>query len=101
MAKSGILPAMIALVALTGLPLAAPAEFCADLKAKYGDGIMRCVDFARPIDAAMNKVVNGRLTIGTDLFDSAITATPGATGALHWKMRSYNQVKADEPTLTN
>ena len=63
---------------------------------------MRCVDFARPIDAAVNeKVVNGRATIGTDLFDSAITATPGATGALHWKMRSYNQVKADEPTLTN
>lgn len=86
---------------LVALPLTASAEFCADLKAKYGTSIMRCVDFEKAIDAAMNGVTpSGNPTISTALFNSNVTATPGTTGTLHWKMRSYNQVRAEQPTLS-
>lgn len=89
------------LFTLLFVPLLASAEFCADLTAKYGTGIMRCVDFAQPIDAAMNGVTpSGNPTISTALFNGSVTATPGTTGTLHWKMRSYNQVRAEEPSLT-
>ena len=76
------------------------AEFCADLKARYGAGIMRCVDFAIPIEAAINSVRAGKRAISTHLFNGSMTATPGTSGSLYWKIRSYDQVRAEEPTLS-
>ena len=84
-------------------PSAAPAagSFCADLKAKYGAGILRCVDFATENDAAINWVTDGRQVISKHLYDSKVSATDDSTGSLHWKVKSYRQVKSEEPTLPN
>ena len=83
-------------------PISAAGEFCSDLKAKYGAGIMRCVDFADAMSAGVNWVnPQGRAVTGTHRFNPTTTATPGSTGSLHWKIRSYTQVKAEEPGLTN
>lgn len=75
------------------------AEFCADLKAKYGAEVLRCVDFAAPLEVAINSGHDGHRAIGTPRFDRTTTATPGATGSLHWKIRSYDRVRAEEPGL--
>src|SRR5437773_8370259 len=81
------------------------AEFCADLQARYSGGILRCVDFANPTSAAINPSPNagyygGAQGVDTRLFDPKTSATGGTTGSLHWKIRSYDQVRAEEPNLT-
>jgi len=75
----------------------APASdgFCAQQIARLGAAVLRCVDFSTPTDA----VVNTETGTSTHLYDPNVTATPGS-GSMHWKVRSYNQIRSENPSLT-
>jgi hypothetical protein len=94
---------VLLLVVLFALgPTAAGAvEFCADLQAKYGSAIIRCIDFAAPTEAGINWARNGQPVISSHLFDGAVSATGTQTGSLHWKITSYDQMKAENPSWSN
>jgi len=96
-----VLPLVIGSSLFFGLTRVAGAEFCADLQAKYGSAILRCVDFAEARDAAVNWSEDGKNSASTHLFDRTMTATGTQTGTLRWRIRSYDQVKKEEPGLTN
>jgi hypothetical protein len=73
----------------------ASGGFCAQQIAQLGPAVLRCVDFSAPMDA----VVNWDAGTSTHLYDPNVTATPGS-GSMHFKVRSYNQVRAENPSLT-
>ena len=48
----------------------------------------------------MDAAINGTNGMTMHLYDPSATATPGS-GSMHYRIRSYNQVKAENPSLTN
>jgi hypothetical protein len=74
----GLRQALLAVVvaAILWAPTAA-AEFCSDIRARYSGGIMRCVDFANPMEAAINGTdAAGNPAISTRLFNGACRDVP-------------------------
>jgi hypothetical protein len=75
-------------------------SFCAEQVAKLGSAVVRCVDFSNAMDALVNWDTLTTAGTSTHLYDPDVTATPGS-GSLHHRVRSYQQVKAENPSLTN
>ena len=62
-----------------------------------GTGILRCIDFSTAEDA---RATDATTASSTRLWNSTVSATPDGTGSLHFKIRSYNEVRSNEPSLT-